>query len=156
MVRKTVSAPNNEPDETNSFANLRPSEGEHLFQVVDIFQDRSGDPDIIIVKCEVAEGEELGRTLLNRLNLDDSHRGFFATRLFLKAIKEEYKGNDFEIDTDNWAGKLFYASVVHNGKYANIDKYNFEKETINPFENSSSSSSNINPEDLAWDEKKNK
>jgi len=120
MIKKSVKAPDTEP---NQFE--KPSEGEHTFQVVDIF-DVPDNPDVVFVKCEVVGGEEEGRSLLNRLSLDPEWKGFFATRLFLKSIAQPYKG-DIEIDTDEWPGKQFVATVEHNDGYANIKEYNFDK-----------------------------
>lgn len=145
MVKRTANSKNSEPDQKKF--NL-PSEKEHLFQVVDFIE--SNDPDIILVKCEVCGGDEEGRTLLNRLSIDDKWKGFFATRLFLKAIDEPYKGNEFVIDTDNWIGKQFYATVIHNDKYANICEYNFDKivEQVRFFK----SLPEIKSEEIIWDE----
>ena len=92
MVRRTVNMGEGEPEQKQFDL---PSEGEKLFQVVDVFEMGSEmgdklslDIDTVSVKCEVAIGDELGRTLLNRLNLNETSKGFFATRLFLKAIGE--------------------------------------------------------------------
>lgn len=128
MVKRTASA-KDEPEQ-QSFE--LPTEKDHLFQVVDIDEELDSDPDIVFVKCEVVGGEEEGRSLMIRLSLDDKFKGFFATRLFLKSIGCEYKGDNFPIWTDEWPGRQFYATVVHNkGKndktYANIAEYNFEK-----------------------------
>jgi hypothetical protein len=132
MVKRTYSKYYNEEPEQAKFD--LPSEKEHLFQVTDVitFEDELGtklrlDPDTVSVKLEVVGGEEQGRTLLQRLSLDENWKGFFATRLFLKAIGEPYKGAGLEIDTDRWIGRQVYATVVHNGKFANIDQYNLEK-----------------------------
>src|SRR3990167_8521567 len=119
MVRKTVDAPDTEP---NSFQ--KPSETEHLFQVVDVWENNDGT---VTAKCEVSGGDEEGRSLLQRLSLDEKWKGFFATRIFLKACGLSYKGKGLVIDTDEWPGCQFYATVVHDGKYANIDEYNFDK-----------------------------
>ena len=124
MVRKKVAMGNDEPDQINRDL---PSEKEHFFQVVNVLTLNPSSVDIHHVKCEVADGEEIGRTLLNRLSLDAGWKGFFATRLFLKAIGEPYKGNEIEIETNNWIGRQFFATVIHNNGYANINKYNFEK-----------------------------
>lgn len=127
MVRTTA----NGKDEPEQMSFELPSEKEHLFQVVDVDEDLDPDPDIVYVKCEVVGGDEEGRSLLQRLSLDDGWKGFFATRLFLKAIGEQYKGEQFPIDSENWIGRQFFATVKHTkGKektYANIDQYNFEK-----------------------------
>ena len=153
MVRRTVNMGEGEPEQKQFDL---PSEGEKLFQVVDVFEMGSEmgdklslDIDTVSVKCEVAIGDGLGRTLLNRLNLNETSKGFFATRLFLKAIGEEHKGK-IDIDTDEWIGKQFFAEVVHNGKYANIKEYNFEKsagikQTANP-------GGVTNPADVNWAE----
>ncbi|MFH1289972.1 MAG: hypothetical protein ABIH92_01040 [Nanoarchaeota archaeon] len=124
-MRRSYNMPDTEPDQ-KSFE--LPSEKEHCFFVVDILDDIDPDPDVIHVKLEVVEGEEAGRTLLNRLNLDENFKGFFAVRLFLKAIGLPHKGK-VEIDTEDFIGRQFYATVRHSadGKYANIDQYNFEK-----------------------------
>lgn len=141
MVKRTVDMGDGEPEQKQFDL---PSETEHLFQVVDVFtyEDEMGaklslDELTVSVKCEVAIGDELGRSLLQRCSLDETWKGFFATRLFLKAIGEPHKGNGIEIDTDRWIGRQFYATVSHNGKYANIAEYNFEKsaaivQTVNP------------------------
>src|SRR3990167_3633301 len=121
-MKRNVSAPKNEPEESNF---QLPSEKEHLLQVVDKWDDDKNS-DVVITKIEVVGGEENGRSLLHRVNLSDREKGFYYTRLFLKAIGENYKG-EFEINDDNFIGKQFYATVIHNGKYANIDQYNFEK-----------------------------
>ncbi len=135
MKPRKISVPNTEPEQATFDI---PSAKEHLFQVVDVFDsDFEGnkfnlDNDTVIAKCEVVGGVEEGRSLLQRLNLNPEWKGFFATRLFLKSIGEEYKG-EFEIDVTNWIGKQFYATVVHNKSkdgskvYANIKEYNFDK-----------------------------
>lgn len=154
MVKKQYNnIPDEEPNESKKID--RPSEREHLFQVVDVFTRddnpfKNGLPDdVVSAKCEVAVGDELGRTVLNRMTLDDANKGFFATRLFLKAIGEQYKGA-IEIDTDRWIGRSFYATVVHNGDFANIDKYNFDKiiEQVAP----SATKQVESPNDIAWEE----
>lgn len=101
-----------------------PSEKEHIFQVVDVKENTENDSNIVRVKLEVVGGNEKGRTLLHRLNLDEETKGFFAVRLFLKAIGEPHKGK-INLDTDRWFGHGLTATVIHNGKYANIDVYNF-------------------------------
>ncbi len=134
MVQGTVKGNDQEPEQKKFDM---PSEKEHLLQVVDVFtfEDDIGaklglDPNTVSVKLEVVGGEEEGRTMLNRVSLDDSYKGFFATRLFLKAISEPYKG-EFKYDSDNWIGKQCFATVSHaesKGKtYANIKEYNFDK-----------------------------
>lgn len=125
-MARQANAPDTEPEESEYPI---PSEKEHLLQVVDNWEDDS-DPDVIITKIEVVGSDENGRSLLHRVNLNDQYKGFFYTRLFLKAIGENYKGS-FKICEENWAGKQFYATIVHNksgGKtYANISEYNFDK-----------------------------
>lgn len=136
MVKRTVNASDKEPDQKQFDL---PSEKEHLLQVTDIFtsSDEMGvklglDENTVSVKLEVVGGDEAGRTLLQRLSLDSSWKGFFATRLFLKAIGQDYKGNELVIDTDMWSGSQVYATIVHNGKYANIDTFNFDKKIEQP------------------------
>lgn len=133
MVRRSLNAGDDEPGQMN-FKN--PSECEHLFQVVDVFDTHTApgamvlDENTLCVKLEVAIGEEAGRTMLQRVSLDPTWKGFFATRLFLKAIGEPYKGQ-IEVDDDRWIGRQLYATVVHTESgektYANIAEYNFEK-----------------------------
>lgn len=108
-----------------------PSEGLHSFRVVDV-KDNENDPNLVLVKLEVCDGAEYGRSILHRVNLDSDWKGFFFTRLFLKAIGEPYKGS-FEADSDMWLGKTFSATIVHTvekeGKkrtFANIDKFEFD------------------------------
>ena len=144
MVIRTVNAPQEEPGEMKVFE--RPSEKEHLFFVTDVLETIDPDPNIIHVKLEVNGGDEEGRTILNRINLDENWKGFFATQLFLKAIGEPYKGDNITIDTDKWIAKQFYATVVHNGKYANIGVYNFDK-SVEKKEDKPA-----HPDDIAWDE----
>lgn len=130
MVKRNYNMDDNEPEEKKFDL---PSEKEHLLQVVDIYtaDDEVGqklglDDNTVSVKLEVVGGEEEGRTLLNRCNLDQSEKAFYFTRMFLKAIGEPYKGQ-FDIETDRWIGRQLYATVKHNGKYANIGEYNFDK-----------------------------
>ena len=136
-----------------------PSEKEHLFQCVDVFDKNShpdnfdlSDPDIVFAKLEVVGGDEEGRGILNRMSLDDKFKGFFATRLFLKAIGEEYKGDNFPIDTEEWIGKQMYATVIHDGKYANIDKYNFDKPVEQAVTASPVNTDGKTAEEVVWDE----
>jgi hypothetical protein len=153
MVKRAANCGENEPEQ-KSFP--KPSEGEHLFQVVDIYDSTNApgkmslDSDTVCVKIEVVGGAEEGRSMLQRLNLNDQWKGFFATRLFLKAIGEAHKGS-VEIDTDRWIGHQFYASVIYNGEYANIDEYLFEKNKL-----LSAGTSNpggvTNPKDIGWEE----
>ncbi len=127
MVRH-VNAPESEPEESNFKI---PSQKEHLFQISDYSKDEK-DENIIVVKCEVVGSDEEGLSILHRVNTDDQSKGFYFTRLFLKAIGEDYKGS-FSIDESRWQAKQFYATVIHNKSkdgsktYANIKEYNFEK-----------------------------
>jgi len=130
MVKRSYTLSEDEPGQKKFDV---PSEKEHLFQVTDVFtcSDETGvklglDENTVSVKLEVIGGDEEGRTLLQRLSLDEIWKGFFATRLFLKAIGEPHKGQ-IDIDTDRWIGRQVYATVVHNGQYANIKEYNFDK-----------------------------
>ena len=151
MVKRQINAGDNEPNQKKF---EMPSEAEHLMQVVDVFDITNApgkmvlDENTVCVKLEVAIGDETGRTMLQRLSLDPTWKGFFATRMFLKAIGEEYKG-DIEIDTDHWIGRQAYVNVVHNGQYANVSDYNFDKcsklSQVNP-------SGVSNPKDIAWEE----
>lgn len=142
----------------------KPSEREHLFQVTDIFtnQDEMGnklnlDENTVSVKVEVVGGEEEGRTMLIRLTLDEQSKAFFFTRMFLKATGQDYKGQ-ITIDTDLWCGLQFYATVKHNGDYANIKEYNFDKKIEQPVKNINQPVKNINPggitdpKDIAWND----
>lgn len=120
--------PTTEPEQTNF---IMPSEKEHLFTINNLLEDIDPNPTVVHVKLEVTGGDEEGRTLLHRLNLDAKAPEFFLTRIFLKAICLEYKGK-INIDTDNFQARQFYATVIHNeaktGKiFANIDKINFDK-----------------------------
>lgn len=156
MIKRTASAKDEEPGQMTFEL---PSEKEHLFQVTDYYDQSfesnkfNLDPDTILVKCEVVGGDESGVTLLNRVSLDDGYKGFFATRLFLKAIGEEYKGEQFAIDTDDWIGKQFYATVKHvesKGKtYANIGEFNFDKKIE---QSKRQKAEPAKDGDVAWDE----
>lgn len=162
MVKRKASGNNEEPEQKRFDL---PSEKEHLFQVVDIFtcDDETGqkmglDADTVSVKCEVCGGDEEGRTLLQRLSLDDKWKGFFATRLFLKACGLPYMGDEFPIDTDEWPGCQFYATVVHvpskdkSKTFANVDKYNFDKKIDNSHLGNKKTEEPKKKEDIAWDE----
>jgi hypothetical protein len=156
MVRRSYNIPDDEP---NTMKFELPSQKEHLLQIVDVFtnQDETGvkfglDDNTVIAKCEVVGGDEEGRTLLQRCSLDQEWKGFFATRLLLKAIGQDYKGK-IEIDTDFWIGCQFYATVVHNvnnGKtYANIKEFNFDKIV----EQQNRTKTEVKPpQEIAWDE----
>lgn len=150
MVRRTGNGDESEPEQKQF---VLPSEKEHLLQVVDIDETLDSDPDIVYAKCEVVGGDEEGRSLMIRLSLDDKWKGFFATRLFLKSIGEPYKGANFPIDSDNWPGRQFYATVVHTKSkdktYANIKEYNFDKK-IEQVRNEKSEVKK--PEEVSWDD----
>ena len=153
-MKRSYNVPDQEP-EVKKFD--IPSEKEHLFQVVDVIdykspigQKLSLDENSISIKCEVVGGDEEGRTLLIRATLDENNGGFFATRLFLKAIGEPYKGN-ITIDTDIFIGTQFYARVKHNGDYANIKEYNFDKKITQPIKNLNPGGI-TDPKDIAWEE----
>lgn len=155
MVKRT--APDTEPEES---AFEIPSEKEHLMQITDVnpLVNPSGeDPNIKIVKLEVVGGDEQGRTLLNRVNTDDQEKSFYFCRLFLKAIGEPYKG-EFDIESDRWIGRQFYATVKHSqskGKtYANIGEYNFDKKIEQQYQTPVGETKKINdPAEIVWDEK---
>lgn len=159
MVKRTVNAPDTEPEQSSFEI---PSAKEHLLQVVDVFDSSYDgnkfnlDENTVIAKCEVVGGEEEGRSLLNRCSLDDSWKGFFFTRLLLKAIGLPHKGQ-IDIDTDEWPGRQFYAMVghsEHNGKiYANIKEFNFDKMVDNsgaPTKAQEQSDSPVG--EIAWDD----
>lgn len=158
MVKRTVNAPDTEPDQ-KSFP--VPSEGEHLFQIVDVYDYTSEmgaklslDPDTVSAKAEVVGGSEEGRSLLIRASLDENWKGFFFTRLLLKAIGLPHKGK-IDIDTDEWVGRQFFGEVVHDGKYANIDKFNFDKMIDNsnaPSAEDKDRQAKIDSNEIAWDE----
>ncbi len=156
MVKRSYNTEDKEPEQSNFKI---PSEKEHLFQVTDLIShtDEIGikmglDENTYGVKCEIIGGEEEGLTLLNRVNLDPDWKGFFFTKLFLKAIGEPYKGV-FDVETDKWVGRQFYATVKHSpskdGKktYANIDQYNFDK----PVEQYQPPVGEAKKENIAWD-----
>ena len=156
MVKRTVNCPDNEPEKMK---HELPSEKEHLFQVSDIYtkDDEIGvklnlDDDTVSAQCEIVGGDEEGRTLLCRLSLDESFKGFFFTRLFLKAISEPHKGKGIEIDTERWAGRQFYATVVHNGQYANIDVFNYDKKIEQQYQAPTGTKPVTEPKDIAWNE----
>ena len=155
MVKKIFNGGADEPDK-KSFK--KPSAKEHLFQVVDVYTSKdnpfkNGLPeDKVAVKCGVVGGEEEGRTLLQRLSLDENSKGFFATKIFLKAIGEPYKGENIDLDTDRWVGRQFYATVIHDGDYANIADYNFDKLIDQEKTYNSQKHGMINGKEIAWDE----
>jgi len=156
-MKRSFQTEDKEPTESNFKI---PSVKEHLFQVTDVnpLVEAGGEnPDIQIVKLEVVGGDEEGLTLLNRVNLDPTWRGFYFTILFLKAIGEPYKGQ-FETDTDRWCGRQFYATVKHSPSkdgtktYANIDTYNFDKKVEQVFQ-AKNPDGVKSPEEILWEEK---
>ncbi len=160
MVKRSYNTEDKEPTEQNFKI---PSEKEHLFQVVDVnpLVTPSGeDQNVQIVKLEIVGGDEEGLTLLNRVNLDPDWKGFYFTTLFLKAIGEGYKG-EFEIETDRWCGRQFYATVKHSKSkdgtktYANIDQYNFDKPVEQVYKEpvkTSNPGGVVDPDKIVWDE----
>jgi hypothetical protein len=155
-MKRPFNVDDKEPEESNF---KLPSEKEHLLQVADVNSlknpDGTTDDNIQIVNLEVVGGDEAGRTLQSRVNLDQNWKGFHFTRLFLKAIGEEYKGT-FEVETDRWCGRQFYATVKHSpskdGKktYANIDQYNFDKKIEQVYKPAVQKVSD--PSQIAWEE----
>lgn len=148
MPIRHVRSDENEPTESNF---PLPKECEHLFQVIDGWEDKN-DSDVHVAKLEIIGGEDKGKSILHRLNTNDQLKSFYYTRLFLKSISEPYKG-EFDINTDNFIGKQFYATIKINGKYANIDQYNFDKKVDNSGVSRASSqqSSLLDPKDIQWD-----
>ena len=155
MVKRTYNTDENEPEASNFKI---PSEKEHLFQVTDInpaVTPSGEDDNIQVVKLEIVGGDEEGLTLLNRVKLDQNEKSFYFTRLFLKAIGEPYKGQ-FEIETDNWIGRQFYATVKHTKSkdgtktYANIAEYNFDKKIEQVFKPVGQTVKS--PEEIVWGE----
>lgn len=151
-MKRIYTTDDTEPNESNFKI---PSIKEHLFQVIDVHSliTPSGEDDNIqIVKLEVVGGDEEGVSLLNRINLDLNWKGFFFTRLFLKAIGEPYKGQ-FEVETDRWIGRQFYATIKHSeskGKtYANIDQYNFDK-PVEQYKAPVGGSTDDKKEEIVW------
>lgn len=155
-MKRNVNAPNEEPQESNFKI---PSEGEKLFQIIDTqpaVTPSGHDDNIQVVHLEVVGGDEAGLTLLNRVNLNQDEKAFYFARLFLKAIGEPYKGQ-FEINTDNWQARQFYATVKHTKSkdgtktYANIGEYNFDK-LIKPVLKIDNPTGVNKPEDIAWND----
>jgi hypothetical protein len=155
-MKRSYNTEDNEP-ESKKFD--RPSEKEHLLQVIDIFdytsemgQKLNLDENTVSVKLEVVGGDEAGRTMLCRLSLSDQDKGFFFTRMFLKATGQDYKGT-ITIDTDLWCGLQCYATIKHNGDYANIKEYNFEKKIEQVFQVKNPGGVK-SPEEILWDDAK--
>lgn len=158
MVKRKYNLDDKEPEQSKF---EKPSEREHLFQVVDVYDMGNApgkmvlDENTVCAKLEVIGGDESGRTMLNRINLDESWKGFYFTRLFLKSIGEPYKGKELEIDSDRWIGRQFYANVVHNEGFANIGEYNFDKKIdqyIPPVGANANPGGTTEPKEIVWDE----
>ena len=153
-MKRTYNTDETEPEASNFKI---PSEKEHLFQVVDVLPAKtpSGatNDDIQVAHLEIISGDEEGLTMLNRVNLNQEEKSFYFARLFLKAIGEPYKGQ-FDIETDRWIGRQFYATVKHTeskGKtYANIGEYNFDKKIEQVFKPVGQTVSD--PKDIAWED----
>jgi hypothetical protein len=147
MVKRNMNCSDEEPQ--NKTFEL-PSVGLHSFRVVDV-KENENDPNLVLVKLEVCDGAEMGRSILHRVNLDTEFKGFFFTRLFLKALAEPYKGS-FDVDSDMWLGKTFSATIKHSlsadktKTYANLDKFEFDiPATVGtPFAEQ--------PKEVAWEE----
>lgn len=152
-MKRSYNTDESEPTESNF---KLPSVKEHLFQVTDVnpMALPSGhDDNIQIVKLEIIGGDEEGVTMINRVNLNPEEKSFYFSRLFLKAIGEAYKGI-FDVETDRWIGRQFYATVKHTeskGKtYANIDQYNFDKKIEQIFK--VKNPDNVNdPTEIKWE-----
>ena len=153
-MRRSYSTDESEPTESQFEL---PSPTEHLFQVTDInpVVTPSGEDDNIqVVKLEIVGGDDNGISILLRVNLNQDEKAFYFTRLFFKAIGEGYKGK-FEIETDRWIGRQFYATIKHNKSkdgtktYANIDTYNFDKKIEQVYQ--AHNPDNVTkPEDIVW------
>jgi len=153
MVTRSYNMPEDEPFRKEF---EKPSETEHLLQIVNVWTIEEPHPSInlteneALCKLEVVGGDENGRSMLHRVSLDDEWKGFFRTRQFLKVIGEPCKG-EVDIDTIRWIGRQFYATVKHeegsNGKvYANIAEFN-DQRTVDQFD---APKENDNP--VNWEE----
>ena len=136
-----------------------PPVAEYLFQVTDVnplVEPGGENENIQVANIEIIGGEFEGTTLLLRLNLKHEEKAFYFTTLFLKAIGEGYKGQ-FEIETDRWVSRQFYATIKHTKSkdgtktYANIDIYNFDKKITQQFQ-AKNPDGVKSPEDIAWEE----
>lgn len=133
------------------------SEGQHRFQITDIFSESE---EKITIKCEVVSDVDQGITLLYNVANDPSNKFFWLTKIFLKAIGEPHTG-EIVIDTDAWVGRRFTGKVVHtqgkagsasSGKtFANIREIipSDEKQIIQPAKNPGDVTS---PEQIVWEE----
>lgn len=153
-MKRNYTTDDQEPTESNF---KLPTEGEKLFQVIDInpaVTPSGNDENIQVVKLEIIGGDDNGLSILNRVNLNPDEKAFYFARLFLKVIGEPYKGQ-FEINTDNWQARQFYATVKHTDskgkKYANISEYNFTKVVEQPFKVKNPDNVTT-PEDIAWND----
>lgn len=151
-MKRTYHTDENEPTESQFKI---PTEGEKLFQVTDInpaVTPSGEDDNIQVVKLEIVGGDDNGLSILTRVNLNQDEKAFYFARLFLKAIGEPYKGQ-FEIETDRWIGRQFYATVKHTsskGKtYANIGEYNFDKKVEEVYQ-APNPGGVKKPEDMDW------
>jgi hypothetical protein len=153
-MKRSYSIEDTEPTESQF---KLPKEIEHLFQVTDVnplVEPNGENPDIQIVKLEIVGGDDNGISILNRVNINQEEKSFYFSRLFLKAIGESYKGQ-FDIETDRWCGRQFYATIKHTKSkdgtktYANIDQYNFSKKIEQPYQ-APNPGGVVKPEDIAW------
>jgi hypothetical protein len=132
------------------------SEGQHRFQITDIFSESD---EKIVIKCEVVSDVDLGTTLLYNVSNDPANKFFWLTKIFLKAIGEPHTG-EIVIDTDAWIGRRFTGKVVHaqgkgvsEGKtFANIREIipSDEKQLTIPSKNNPGGATS--PEQIAWEE----
>ena len=145
-MKRTINMPNEEITAQKSFPVV--PEGTHKFQVTDVYED-GNNPDVVSAKLEVISENGQGISLLHRLNLNETDKFFWLTRLFLKAIGEPHKGT-VAMDTDFWIGRQLTATVKHTlsgGKtYANIKEIIItdDPQPIKPVYPS-------DPKDIAWD-----
>ena len=122
------------------------SEGEHKFQIVDIFSESE---EKIVIKCESLSE---ATSILYSVNISPDSKFYWLAKIFLKAIGEPYQG-EIMIDTDAWIGRQFKGKVVHTTKgdktYANIREVSPTGEAqpaknVNPNEVKT-------PEEIVWE-----
>lgn len=94
-------------------------EGMYDLLVAKITDTKDGEPwktkngdDYVSVECEIANGEWQGKKIWHGVTFmdDTSRKGAGMAIHFLKSIGEPWQGK-FDIDTDNWPGKIFRAKL---------------------------------------------
>lgn len=94
-------------------------EGIYELVIVKVKDTKEGQPwktsngdDYVSVECEINTGEWAGKKVWHGVTFmeDKTRKGAGMALNFLKAIGEPWEGK-FDINTDNWSGRIFRAKL---------------------------------------------